>query len=71
MSNVEDYVVVLNTLINQKKSVIGDLAVEKARTVKAIIIDDNGVVISIASDPQEALSKLMSVYKHMLGDSAE
>lgn len=71
MSNLQDYVIVLNSLIEDQKKILGKMAIDKAQKIEGISLDENGMVISIAIDPQEALSLLMGVYKQVLGESVE
>ncbi|QPV63791.1 hypothetical protein I7X12_03930 [Halosimplex litoreum] len=58
-------------LIETQRSMLGPSAVEIARSIGAIAVDDDGTVTEIEDDKRAAVDTLARRYVDMLGDAAE
>jgi len=68
MEGKEQYKKVINEIIAKQSVILGpNIALLKARGVKEIKISDNGEVIELTGDPNEALQKLIDQYVELSG----
>lgn len=64
-----DYEPLIEGVIQQEKSIIGLVALTKARQVEGLEIDDDGNVESLNGDGQEIFSDLVESYKSVVGEA--
>lgn len=66
--NKEQYKKLLSEIIAKQAVILGpQIAVIKARNVPVLEVSDEGEVLDIKGDPQEAVEKLIDVYVELSG----
>ncbi len=59
---------VMSELIKKQMLILGpNVALSRTRNVKALTVDDSGVVTNISGDPQAALSSLVAEFEAISG----
>ena len=72
MSKTQDFKALISEYIKAQMIILGPVvAVEKARKVEAIKIQDDGVVTQITGDGKEVMTMVESEYEGMIGSIAQ
>lgn len=65
------YVAVIQAAVDREKEVVGPVeAVERARDVEGLSLDDDGAVLGLERDGKAVLGDLVDVYVRATGDVA-
>ena len=68
MGEKEQYQNLMSEIIAKQAVILGpDIAVLKARNVRALEIDPSGKVVNISGDPRETLQSLVNEYVNLSG----
>jgi ribosomal protein S3 len=61
------YSKIATKIIEQQESIIGPVAIEQAKQVKALDVDWTKHLVSIVGDERSAIDKLVAQYKELFG----
>ncbi|MDO8495242.1 MAG: hypothetical protein Q7S32_01790 [bacterium] len=68
MGKKEDYLALMSEIIEKQTVILGpDIAILKARSVPALILDNDGKVVDIKGDMDQALQTLIDQYVELSG----
>jgi hypothetical protein len=68
MENKTDYLNLMSEIVEKQTIILGpDIAILKARSVPALILDDKGKVTDIKGDMDQALQSLIDQYVELSG----
>ena len=67
MENEQAYKEIINTIIASKIKAFGRLAIDKARTINGLSIDEQGYVISLSDAPKIIIHNLLITYEEICG----
>jgi len=67
MENEQAYKEVINTIIESKVKAFGQLAINKAKIINGLTVDDQGNVGSISGDPKTVIHNLLITYEEICG----
>lgn len=68
MGKKEDYIALITEIVEKQTVILGpDIAVLKARSVPALVFNDNGKVVDIKGDFDQALQTLIDEYVELSG----
>ena len=71
MSKTQDYKTIISEYIKKQMVILGPVvAVEKARKVDKIKVEDNGTVSQIVGDGNDVMAMVESEYEGMIGSVA-
>ncbi|MHB8651970.1 MAG: hypothetical protein ACYC8S_02440 [Minisyncoccota bacterium] len=68
MNERDQYKALMSEVIKKQIVILGpQIAVLKARSVDALLVDDGGTITDIKGDPSDALEKLINAYVELSG----
>ena len=67
MENEQAYTEVINTIIASKVKAFGRLAIDKAKTINGLNIDEQGNVVALFGSPQTIIHNLLITYEEICG----
>ncbi len=68
MDENKQYTDLISEVIKKQSVILGpEIAILKARSVKDLVIDNDGKVVSVGSNPKETLQKLVDQYVELSG----
>jgi hypothetical protein len=67
MENQQAYQEIINTIIESKVRAFGRLAIDKAKIINGLNIDDQGNVISVSDEPKTVIHNLLVTYEEICG----
>lgn len=69
MPEIEDYKKLLSEIIHKQMDVLGpEIAIQKARSISALKVSDDGQASHLSGDPAKALQDLVNVYISLSGE---
>lgn len=60
----------IEEMISVQSTVLGTQAVELAKSVRGLQVDDDGSVLDVTDDPVTVVDDLVAAYANSLGDAA-
>ncbi len=68
MDENKQYTDLISEVIKKQSVILGpEIAILKARSVKDLVIENDGKVVSVGSNPKETLQKLVDQYVELSG----
>jgi hypothetical protein len=67
MENEQAYKEIINTIIESKLIAFGRLAIDKARIINGLTVDNQGNVVSFSDDPKTVIHNLLITYEEICG----
>jgi hypothetical protein len=69
MKDIETYKTILSEVIAKQAIILGkEMALMRARNVDTLMVDDDGSVLEISGDPEQALRRLVDEYVALSGE---
>jgi hypothetical protein len=68
MDENKQYTALISEVIKKQSVILGpEIAILKARSVKDLVVENDGRVVSVGSNPKETLQKLVDQYVELSG----
>ena len=67
MENEQAYKEIINTIIESKISAFGRVAIDKAKVINGMTIDDKGNAVSFSDEPKTVIHNLLITYEEICG----
>ena len=68
MDETSQYIELISEIIKKQAVILGpEIAIVKARSVPGLMVDNDGKVTGIGSDPKETMQKLVDQYVELSG----
>jgi hypothetical protein len=67
MENEQAYKEIINTIIESKITAFGRVAIDKAKIINGLTIDEKGQALSFSSDPKTVIHNLLITYEEICG----
>ena len=70
MISIKTVELITQAIIKSQQSVIGPLAIEQARKVSGLNVDNKGAVVLNTKDPNKLLEQLVRTYERLFGKAS-
>jgi len=67
MESEQAYKEIINTIIKSKITAFGRLAIDKAKIINGMTVDEQGNVVSFSDDPKTVIHNLLITYEEICG----
>lgn len=64
------YAQIANKIIKEQQAIIGPIALEQARKVSGLKVDDKASDVQLQGDEKEIIEKLVEQYQHLFGQTS-